>query len=206
MATAAAIRDIAITRGRALKAANAWTAIFCGGLPAIALCMFSPPSFGKWFIGLLAGLFWATWFEYAYHRFLLHLPGTFFAKEHLRHHMSVDTPAEAEHLNLGGSPLWVVVLFALNSVPMIAADLWFRLGITPGMLLAFSLYFITTEEFHWRIHLGESLPPGFEATRAYHLSHHDRPNARFNIFLPVWDILLGSSDLEPVQTQRGDTK
>src|SRR5436853_7628588 len=140
MATAAAIRDIAITRGRALKAANAWTAIFCGGLPAIALCMFSPPSFGKWFIGLLAGLFWATWFEYAYHRFLLHLPGTFFAKEHLRHHMSVDTPAEAEHLNLGGSPLWLVVLFALNSVPMIAADLWFRLGITPGMLLAFSLY------------------------------------------------------------------
>jgi Fatty acid hydroxylase superfamily len=195
MSTAAITRDVAIARGRALKTMNALTALLCGGVPATVLCLFSPPSLGKWIIGVGLGLLWATWFEYAYHRFLLHLPGTFFAKEHLRHHMSVDTPAEAEHLNLGGSPVWVVVLFAVNGLPMIAADLLFKLGIAPGILVAFSLYFITTEEFHWRIHLGEWLPPGFRGTRAYHLSHHDRPDTRFNIFLPLWDILLGSAKL-----------
>jgi len=193
MSTTAEIRDEAVARGRVLKANNALTAMLCGGLPAIALCIFSPPSWGRWFIGLVLGLLWATWFEYAYHRFLLHLPGTFFAKEHLRHHMSVDTPTEAEHLNLGGSPIWVMGLFAINCLPVMVADQVFKLGIAPGILVAFSVYFVTTEEFHWRIHLGEWLPPGFGGARAYHLEHHMRPNARFNIFLPLWDILLGSA-------------
>jgi len=195
MSTAAITREVAIARGRALKTMNALTALLCGGVPASVLCFISPPTLGKWLIGLGLGLLWATWFEYAYHRYLLHLPGTFFAKEHLRHHMSVDTPAEAEHLNLGGSPIWVIVLFVVNGLPVTAADLLFKLGLAPGILVAFSLYFITTEEFHWRIHLGEWLPPGFGGTRAYHLSHHDRPDARFNIFLPLWDILLGSAKL-----------
>ena len=202
MATVPTIREVAISHGRALKTANAWTATLCGVLPAILFCIFSRPTWGKWLIGIVVGLLWATWFEYAYHRYLLHLPGTFFAKEHLRHHMSVDTPAEAEHLNLGGSPLWVVILFAINEVPIVSADLFFKLGIAPGILIAFSAYFITTEEFHWRIHLGEALPPGFTAARAYHLAHHDRPDARFNIFLPIWDVLLGSSKLNPVAPRR----
>jgi sterol desaturase/sphingolipid hydroxylase (fatty acid hydroxylase superfamily) len=89
----------------------------------------------------------------------------------------------------------VIVLFVVNGLPVTAADLLFKLGLAPGILVGFSLYFITTEEFHWRIHLGEWLPPGFGGTRAYHLSHHDRPDARFNIFLPLWDILLGSAKL-----------
>jgi hypothetical protein len=57
-----------------------------------------------------AGLLWASGFEYAYHRFLLHLPGTFFAGRHLEHHASVGTLNEAEHVNLGNSPILVVVL------------------------------------------------------------------------------------------------
>ncbi|HEY6181917.1 MAG TPA: sterol desaturase family protein [Terriglobales bacterium] len=195
MAATAVTRDIAIAHGRALKAANALTAMLCGWLPGIALWYFARPSLGKWAVGLILGLLWATWFEYAYHRFLLHLPGTFFAKEHLRHHASVDTPAEAEHLNLGGHPIYVVVLFLVNGLPIVTADLLFKLGLAPGILVAFSLYFVTTEEFHWRIHLGEWLPAGFRGARAYHLSHHDRPDRRFNIFLPLWDVLLGSAKL-----------
>jgi len=64
--------------------------------------------------------------------------------------------------------------------------------IAPGVFLAFAIYFITVEEVHWRIHLGEWLPPVLGASRAYHLAHHARPDARFNIFLPLWDTLLGS--------------
>lgn len=185
------IRATSIARGRAIKRVNALTAVFCGALPAVALATLLPTGFVKWPVGFVAGLLWANWFEYTYHRFLLHLPGTFFARRHLEHHGSVGTPTEAEHVNFGSSPVWVVALFAINGLPMVAVNLLLRLGIAPGILLAFAVYYIAVEEVHWRIHLGEWLPPGFRAARAYHLGHHTRPNARFNIFLPLWDALLG---------------
>ena len=192
MLAATEIRATAIARGRAIKRANALAAVLCGALPAVALVIFFPISLGKWLAAFFAGLLWASGFEYAYHRFLLHLPGTFFARRHLEHHASVGTLTEAEHVNLGSSPVWVVAMFATNGLPVVAVDLLLRLGIAPGMLLAFAVYFITVEEVHWRIHLGERLPPLLRPSRAYHLAHHARPNARFNIFLPLWDILLGS--------------
>ena len=183
----------AIAHGRAIKRANALTAILCGGLPAIVLGIVFPAGPGRWLAGFIVGLLWANGFEYAYHRFLLHLPRTFFARRHLEHHASVGTPTEAEHVNLGSSPVWVVALFVINGVPVVMLDVFFGLGIAPGMLVAFAVYFLMTEEFHWRIHLGERLPPGFRASRAYHLAHHERSDARFNIFLPLWDVLFGTA-------------
>jgi fatty acid hydroxylase family protein len=184
-------RVTSIARGRAIKTVNALTAVLCGALPAVALGLFLPTGFGKWLAGFIAGLLWASWFEYAYHRFLLHLPGTFFARRHLEHHASVGTPTEAEHVNFGSSPVWVVALFAVNGVPMVAGNLLLGIEMAPGILLAFAVYYIAVEEVHWRIHLGEWLPPGLRSARAYHLAHHMHPNARFNIFLPLWDVLLG---------------
>ena len=187
----APVRTVAIARGRAIKRVNALTAVLCGGLPALAFGIFFPSGPWRWLAGFVVGFVWASLFEYAYHRFLLHLPGTFFARRHLEHHASVGTPTEAEHVNLGSSPIWVVALFAINGLPVVIADLLFRFGIAPGIFVGFSVYFITVEEIHWRIHIGEWLPPVLGASRAYHLAHHARPDARFNIFLPVWDTLLG---------------
>ena len=185
------VRTVAIARGRAIKRVNALTAVLCGGLPALAFGIFFPSGPWRWLAGFVVGFVWASLFEYAYHRFLLHLPGTFFARRHLEHHASVGTPTEAEHVNLGSSPIWVVALFAINGLPVVIADLLFRFGIAPGIFVGFSVYFITVEEIHWRIHIGEWLPPVLGASRAYHLAHHARPDARFNIFLPMWDTLLG---------------
>jgi hypothetical protein len=186
IATAAA----SISRGRKVKTLNAWTAIACGVLPAGYLALLSSPTPTRWVLGLIAGLIYANWFEYAYHRYLLHWPGTFFAKEHLRHHMTVGDPSEAEHLNLGGSPFWVFVMFAVNGLPLTLIDYLLGLHLMPGMFLGFGVYFITTEEVHWRIHLGEWLPVFLLPARAYHLAHHDRANQRFNIFLPLWDVIF----------------
>jgi sterol desaturase/sphingolipid hydroxylase (fatty acid hydroxylase superfamily) len=136
---------------------------------------------------------WASLFEYVYHRFLLHLPRTFFGRRHFEHRASVGTPTEAEHVNLGSSQIWVVALFTINGVPVVIADLLFGLGMAPGIFLAFAFYFITVEEVHWRIHLGKWLPPSLGASRKYHLAHHARPDARFNIFLSLWDTLLGTA-------------
>jgi sterol desaturase/sphingolipid hydroxylase (fatty acid hydroxylase superfamily) len=201
---AAKLRALAVARGRALKRANAFTALLCGGLPAIALALFFAPSFATWALGFLLGLLWANAFEYTYHRFLLHLPGTFFARNHLRHHSTVGSPSEPEHVNLGGSPAYVAMLFVVNGLPVVAAGLLLKLGVTPGMFIGFAVYVIVVEEFHWRIHLGERLPPGFGFAREYHYGHHNYPNVRFNIFLPVWDAVLGSfhSQSDQVQEQR----
>ena len=194
MQTTTEIRATAIARGRAIKRVNAWTAALCGGLPAVTIGTFLPTPFGRWLAGFVVGLLWANLFEYAYHRFLLHLPGTFFAKRHLGHHASVGTLTEAEHVNLGSSPVWVVALFAINGLPVVIAEFLFRFGIAPGIFVGFAVYFVTVEEIHWRIHLGEWLPPGLRAARAHHLAHHMRPNARFNIFLPLWDLVFGTAN------------
>ena len=201
MLTPTEITVAAIAHGRATKRVNALTAVLCGGLPATLLGFLFPASFGRWVAGFVAGLLWASLFEYSYHRFLLHLPGTFFARRHLEHHATVGTVTEAEHVNLGGSPIWVVAMFAINGLPVVILDILLGLRIAPGMLVAFSVYFLTTEEFHWRIHVGEWLPPGFQGTRAYHLAHHTRPDARFNIFLPLWDVMFRTAE-SPAVAQR----
>ena len=183
-----------IARGRAIKRDNFLTSIACGFLPAILLyAAFPAPSLNLLF-SFIAGFLWANYFEYAYHRYLLHLPGTSLARKHLEHHMSVGAFNEAENVNLGSAPIWVALLFAINGVPVILADLLLGFRSAPGVLVAFAIYFILTEELHWRIHLGQSLPPGLDKARRYHLSHHTRPNARFNIFLPLWDLVFRTSE------------
>jgi len=176
-----------------IKRDNLVTSIACGVVPAVLLYGIFPAQLPKLLVSFAAGFIWANFFEYAYHRYLLHLPGTSLARKHLEHHRSVGAPTEAENVNLGGAPIWVALLFAINGVPVVLADLLLGFRSAPGALVAFTIYFIVTEELHWRIHLGEPLPPGFGAARSYHLSHHTYPNARFNIFLPLWDLLLRTS-------------
>src|SRR5205807_8825375 len=143
----------AVGGGREIKKWNALTAAACGGLPAVLFFVLLPTTPLGWVLGFVFGLIWANWFEYAYHRYLLHWPGTLFAKEHLRHHMSVNTPSEAEHLNLGGSPMWVVLVFVINGSPLVFIDRRLHLGIASGLFAAFTVYFIPVEEVHWRLPL-----------------------------------------------------
>src|SRR5215469_3859677 len=66
-------------------------------------------------------------------------------------------------------------------------------GLLSGVFVAWSIYLIVTEEIHWRIHMNGWLPPGLGFARAYHLSHHDVPNSRYNVFLPLFDFLFEST-------------
>ena len=61
----------------------------------------------------------------------------------------------------------------------------------PAMLLTFAAYSVAYEEIHWRIHQDEWLPPGLRLAREHHFAHHAQPDARFNVFLPLFDWLLG---------------
>jgi hypothetical protein len=184
---------VAFRHGLAKKRTNALVAILSGGVPAAILLIYLPFSWWRSFLGLTTGLVWGNWFEYAYHRWLLHRPRSALGKGHIEHHANVGTAEEAEHVALGKSPVQVLILFALNAAVMLPIDLLFRLSMSAGVFIGWAVYLIITEEVHWRIHMQGWLPPGLRSARIYHMRHHDIPNTRYNVFLPLFDWLLGTS-------------
>ena len=184
----------ALAVARMRKAKNALTAILCGAAPSAALGTLFPASPAHWLLGFVVGLIWANAFEHFYHRNLLHFPSNYLGRLHQLHHASVGTPLEVEHLNLGGTPPLVLAAFALNGLVItFLADVLLKLRISPGIFIAFTVYVIAVEEVHWRIHIGGCLPSWLHSGREHHLIHHDRPRGRYNVFLPLFDWLLGTA-------------
>ena len=192
MPTSTELGELALRHGRVRKRNNAIVAALSGLIPAALLSFYFPFDWNRSVLGLLIGLVWGNGFEYAYHRWLLHLPGSALGKGHLEHHANVGTPEEAEHVSLGKSPFHIALLFASNGLIATTFDFLLGLGITPGIFVGWSVYLITTEEIHWRIHLNGWLPPGLRFARVYHMRHHDIPNSRYNVFLPLFDLLFRS--------------
>jgi len=190
---AAEIRDLAVASGLRKKRYNALVALLSGAIPGIILNHYLPADWKRWALGLTIGLIWGNAFEYAYHRWLLHRPRSSFGKGHLEHHMNVGTPEEAEHVSLGRRPYHIALLFASNGILVLVSDVLFRLRLAPGIFSGWTIYLIAAEEIHWRIHMDGWLPPGLRFARAYHMSHHDIPNTRYNVFLPFFDFLLGNA-------------
>ena len=190
---ASSCRPELLAHACSLKRNNAITALLCGALPALLLARYFPPTSRQWLIGLAIGLVWANAFEYFYHRYLLHHTRGTLGKGHILHHITSGRENEVEHLTFGESPLYVMLLFSTNGSPVILADLLWRFPLAPGILLGFTAYFIAVEEIHWRIHRGGWLPPGLRAAIPYHLDHHDIPEGRYNVFFPLFDVLLGTA-------------
>jgi len=193
MAAEFAIDPAALERGRAINIRNAMVATVCGCGPAAVLALLHPPRPTVWAVGLVSGFLWANFFEYALHRWILHVPGTSAFEGHLLHHASIGMPHEPLHVNLGGKAIYVVMMFAGNGVPVIAADRLLHAGFAPGVLVSFGLYFILTEEVHWRFHMGGWLPSWLDRARARHLAHHDRPDRDYAIFWSLFDRLFGTA-------------
>jgi hypothetical protein len=197
----------AVHAGRAKKRNNALVAILCGVVPALILGYYFPAGWVRWFLGLTLGLIWGNAFEYAYHRWLLHRPRCILAKGHLEHHRTTGSPDQAEHINFGSSPWNVVALFVSNGIVLLCVETSLHLRIAPGVLLGWTIYLIALEEIHWRFHMEEWVPRGLRSARSYHLSHHDIPNTRYNVFLPICDFLFGNARVvlpkSPVQNAPG---
>jgi Fatty acid hydroxylase superfamily len=199
--TAAELGETALLNGRSRKKYNAIVAAVSGILPGAIFGFLLHPSWERCLIGLAIGLIWGNAFEYSYHRWMLHRPRGAFAKGHLEHHMNVGTVEEPEHVALGRSPAHIALLFASNGVLVTPIDLFLGLHVIPGIFVGWAVYLITAEDIHWRIHMNGWLPPGLRFARAYHMSHHDYPNVRYNVFFPLFDLLLGNSGLRHKPTQ-----
>jgi len=177
--------------GKRLKFWNALTAIACGIPPAIALAAWMPrPQMIA--SGFVIGLIWANFFEYAYHRWILHWPETAAFERHGLHHSSVGRANEPEHLPLGGSPKLVATLFLVNGGIVVAADALLRSGASAGVLVGFVVYMILSEDIHWRFHMGGWIPWFLRGARDHHLLHHDRPHGNYAVFFPLFDKIFGT--------------
>ena len=188
--------EVALRHGRDKKRKNAIAALLCGAVPAVLLSFYSGSvaRWELWISGLLVGLVWGNAFEYVYHRWLLHRPRSPLGNGHHKHHSQIGTPEEAEHVALISSPLNILLLYAINGVPtFLVASRMGLSGILSGVFIGWTVYLIVTEEIHWRIHVNGWLPPGLGFARAYHMNHHDVPNSRYNVFLPLFDLLFGSA-------------
>lgn len=186
----------AIQRGLTKKRRNAIAAVLCGTLPAVLLSFYRFVDWESWFFGVLLGVIWGNAFEYAYHRWFLHQSGSPLSSGHREHHAQIGMPDAPEHTALASSPQNVLLLFVVNGVPALlicfATGLW---GILPGVFIGWMIYLISTEEIHWRIHMDRPLPAILQFARKYHLSHHDVPNSRYNVFLPLCDVVLRTAEM-----------
>jgi hypothetical protein len=190
-----AVRNLAIQRSRAVKRNNALTALAAGGTLAVLGARaygFGPHDAGI-FYGIVAGLLYANLFEYVLHRYLLHWGSGFLAGRHALHHKSAGTPEEPRYVNFATSPWVVVLLFVSNALPVFALEHFLRLGLAPGMLAGFAVYYMLYEEIHWRMHLGGWLPGWLQVARHHHMLHHGDFEGRYNVFLPLCDWIFQRS-------------
>ena len=140
----------------------------------------------RFLLGVFAGLVWANWIEYAYHRWAMHWP-SLYQPAAMRHTLHHSAPSNPDHITMpsgfwGGIFLSNVLLFAIP-------DRLLQLRILTGVTTAFLIYIVSGIDIHKRTHDGRWVPA---ACRVHHLLHHVRPQKNFNIFLLIFDWLLGT--------------
>jgi Fatty acid hydroxylase superfamily len=185
-------RSAEVARARSVKRANAYTSLLTGSVLSMLLLKlggFDAREFDPLHLaaGFLAGLLYANAFEYVLHRFFLHWGEGFLVQRHGLHHNTAGAPEEPRYVNFATSPWVVVLVFALNAIPVLALELFLHLRLALGMFAGFTLYFIAYEEIHWRFHLGGWLPGWLRTARQHHMLHHGGFEGRYNVFLPLFD-------------------
>jgi hypothetical protein len=184
-------------RGLRIKRNNFLAAILSGAVLTWTSLHFFPHSVFGILVGFVGGFFYANAFEYCLHRFLLHAGRGFFCEQHLVHHATLNSPEAARYVNFSSNPLGVVALFFANAAPFLLLQWIFRNGWTAGMFVAFTLYYIAFEEIHWRTHMGGRLPAQLRFAARHHLLHHAHETAEYNVFLPIFDWIIGTADPRP---------
>jgi hypothetical protein len=157
--------------------------------------------------GLLAGIVFASFFEWVLHRYVMHRPvGKFryafhahavvhhqvFKADHT-YHLHRESDKETIPMAWWNGP----VLIAIGVLPFLAIS-W-ALGqwsFALGGLLAFAIYYGTYEYIHWCMHLPKARrveqPKLFRKLNGHHLLHHRYMHKNFNVVLPLADLCLGT--------------
>jgi hypothetical protein len=158
-------------------------------------------------IGFLAAIVFASFFEWALHRYFMHRPiGKFdyaFRAHALVHHQTFKAD-HTYHLidekDKHTIPMawWNgPVLIALGILPFLLASwavgTW---AITIGALIATAGYYGAYEYMHWCMHLPKKRDIErsgiYFRLNGHHLLHHRYMHKNFNVVLPLADLILGT--------------
>lgn len=174
-----------IALGKQIRNKMLLTSLLCA-VPGVLTLAIKEPSLRMWLTTVPLGYLYANFFEYIYHRWVLHLGKGFLFWRHVNHHETAYTEHAAEHNTFGDKPPLVVALFAINTIP---AYFLFGLPVAAVLLVTFISYFLLLEAIHWHIHEnGVSGDIGYE----HHWRHHDMERGNYNVYLPIFDYLLGT--------------
>lgn len=156
----------------------------------------------------VCGLCWfvyACYFEWMGHRYFMHAPRFPLAdafRGHMAHHQLFrgDHRFEADpHGESGGVTLrwYAFPLILLGHLPVFAVAQWLTgLPMVVGGLVGCTLYFAGYEYTHYLMHVPcnhrVERSPLFRFTREHHRLHHLHMRCNYNVFIPLFDALLGT--------------
>jgi hypothetical protein len=157
--------------------------------------------------GLAAGVVWASFFEWALHRFVMHRPvGPFrypFERHTLVHHRVFKADA-TYHLCDPRDKKTIPMawwngpaLVAVSALPFLTvAAVLGQWGLAVGAGAAFAGYYAAYEYLHWCMHLPRrrivERSGVFFRLNGHHLLHHRYQHKNFNVVLPLADLCLGT--------------
>jgi hypothetical protein len=158
-------------------------------------------------IGFLAGVVFASFFEWALHRYFMHKPWRGFRypfETHTLVHHHIFKADEPYHLINEKDKKTIPmawwngpVIVALCQLPfLIWAFFAHKWSVLCGAAIACTLYFTAYEYLHWCMHLPKQrrLEKSriFYRLNGHHLLHHRYMQKNFNVVLPLVDLLLGT--------------
>lgn len=158
-------------------------------------------------VGFSAAVFFASFFEWTLHRFVMHRRVWKFTYPFERHalihhrifkadhtyHLIHEEDKETIPMAWWNGPLLVF----LTAVPFGVASFFMqRWGFVCGALIGCAAYYGAYEYMHWCMHLPRKRNVErsglFFRLNGHHLLHHRYMNKNFNVVLPLADLLLGT--------------
>ena len=158
-------------------------------------------------MGFVLGTVFASFFEWALHRFLMHKPiGPFrypFERHALIHH-HIFKADDTYHLRNEADKHTIPmawwngpVLVSICQLPfIIAAVVSQKWGLVCGAAISCTLYYAAYEYMHWCMHLPKKRHVErskiFFRLNGHHLLHHRYMHKNYNVVFPLADLLLGT--------------
>ncbi len=138
-------------------------------------------------------ILYTNFFEYCWHRFMMHSRRpNHIQRRHADHHWRTFANAEDKRNALALTPP-VMTIWAMHAVVLGWLGWWAALAAMTGYLVVLDIVHAWQHRvpMSW---LRENHTGVLAAIRRFHLLHHVREfeHTRMNIFLPIWDSLLGT--------------
>ena len=157
--------------------------------------------------GFAVTTFFASFFEWVLHRFLMHRPVGKFTYPFERHtliHHRIFRADPSYHLHREEDKHTIPmawwngpVLIAVGVIPFGIASIYFGgWGFFSGSIISCCAYYGVYEYMHWCMHLPRKRylerTGIFFRLNGHHLLHHRYMNRNFNVVLPLADLCLGT--------------